>query len=67
VTAVFWMALCFLLSILLLSSAIRDTGETAELRILIGAVLFVVPFYMGWFTVKRHLLAKKLRRHANGK
>ena len=64
---IFWMALCFLVSVLLLSGAIGDTGDTAELRILIGAVLFVVPFYMASFTVKRYMLAKKLQRHVNGK
>jgi hypothetical protein len=67
VITIFWIALCFLVSVLLLSGAIRDTGETAELRILIGAVLFVVPFYMALFTLKRYMLAKKLQRHVNGK
>ncbi len=62
-----WPLLLLLLSAYLLTSAITDTPDTAEIRILVGGTLFATAFFWSLFVAKRHLMMRKMERHAKGK
>jgi hypothetical protein len=66
-TGMLWTILTFSISVYLLTVAVRDTGDAADLLMFVGSTLFVVAVFTSFFHLKRYLLTRKVERHVRGK
>jgi len=67
IVRILWTTLVFLLSAYLLVESIHEQGATADLCVLIGAMLFAGGLVTSVFIFKRYLFMRRLERHVRGR